>query len=124
MKGEGTFTPEEGADPFVGKFGEDQVESEIKIEVLVESWLSKAVVSAAIAVHPYEEVAYFIAPLTNKDKYIGAGMIGELPHPVKWEDFLDARKISSSTLHILNILKPQRNGVKNRCLWWLRLIFT
>jgi len=108
IKGEGTFTPEEGADPFVGKFGEDQVESEIKIEVLVESWLSKAVVSAAISVHPYEEVAYFIAPLTNKDKYIGAGMIGELPHPVKWEDFLDGAKSALNASHIKHTQAPKK----------------
>jgi len=100
LVGEGTFRPGSGSEPFVGKKGEDHTESETKIEVLVENTLSRSVVAAAANIHPYEEMAYFITPLENKDKNIGAGMIGKLPNPMKWEEFLDKAKLSLKATHI------------------------
>ena len=106
IKGEGTFTPGEGANPFVGEVGKGHVESETKIEMLVESWLSKAVIDSAKKAHPYEQMAYYISPLLNKEDNIGAGMIGVLPNPVKWEEFLDSAKDVLNATHIKHTKAP------------------
>ncbi|MCF8318931.1 MAG: Nif3-like dinuclear metal center hexameric protein [Sphingobacteriaceae bacterium] len=79
VAGEGTFTPQEGANPFVGSIGIPQTEAELRIEVLYPEHLEKTVLSALKAAHPYEEVAYFLQTLSNSHQEIGSGMIGELP---------------------------------------------
>jgi dinuclear metal center YbgI/SA1388 family protein len=100
LVGEGTFRPGSDAMPFIGEKGQDHSEPETKIELLVEKRLSRSVVEAAANVHPYEEMAYFITPLENKDENIGAGMIGELPQPMTWEAFLDHAKHALKATHV------------------------
>jgi putative NIF3 family GTP cyclohydrolase 1 type 2 len=46
------------------------------------------------AAHPYEEVAYDLVPLANKNQDLGAGMIGELAQPMTEVDFLQFVKKS------------------------------
>ena len=56
--GTGTFKPMPGAEPYVGKVGELEKAPEFRLEVLVpEAGLHDAI-SALLAAHPYEEVAY------------------------------------------------------------------
>ncbi len=57
LRGEGTFNPEEGANPFVGKVGEISKEPEDRIEMQCEDKFIDAVVKAVREVHPYEEPA-------------------------------------------------------------------
>lgn len=79
VAGEGTFTAQEGANPFVGNIGTPQKEAELRIEVLYPEHIEKTVLLALKATHPYEEVAYFLQTLSNSHQEIGSGMIGELP---------------------------------------------
>ena len=79
VAGEGTFTAQEGANPFVGSIGIPQTEAELRIEVLYPEHIEKTVLSALKEAHPYEEVAYFLQTLSNAHQEIGSGMIGELP---------------------------------------------
>jgi dinuclear metal center YbgI/SA1388 family protein len=79
VAGEGTFTAQDGANPFVGNIGIPQTEAELRIEVLYPEHLEKTVLSALKEAHPYEEVAYFLQTLSNSHQEIGSGMIGELP---------------------------------------------
>jgi dinuclear metal center YbgI/SA1388 family protein len=79
VAGEGTFTAQEGANPFVGSIGIPQTEAELRIEVLYPEHIEKTVLSALKEAHPYEEVAYFLQTLSNSHQEIGSGMIGELP---------------------------------------------
>jgi len=90
--GSGTFKAGEGTDPFVGNIGERHSEEEIKIEVIFPAWLEKAVYIAMIAAHPYEEVAYDIVALENKNTSIGSGLVGELPQPMEEMAFLQKIK--------------------------------
>ncbi|HEY0030402.1 MAG TPA: Nif3-like dinuclear metal center hexameric protein [Bacteroidia bacterium] len=76
--GTGTFRANEGANPFVGKIGEQHKEKETKIETIYPAHSESRILKALFSVHPYEEVAYDLIPLTNVDKTVGAGMIGEL----------------------------------------------
>ena len=87
-EGLGTFKGQEGADPYVGEIGKLHEEDEIKIEVIFPGWLENEIVAAMKVAHPYEEVAYDVLSLANKQKDIGSGLIGELIVPLNEIDFL------------------------------------
>lgn len=80
--GTGTFMPEEGASPTVGKVGSDESVEEFRLETLVEGGLLDGAVAAMVAAHSYEEPAYDIYPLTMRVEGAPAGRVGQLPVPV------------------------------------------
>lgn len=88
-KGEGTFKGSGKTNPFLGKKGNEEKTDEIKLEVLVDAWKLKKILSAIIKVHPYEEVAYDIYPLENPNTNFGAGAIGELDQSISQTQFLE-----------------------------------
>lgn len=77
--GTGTFRPGTGADPYVGETGKQHQEKETRIELIYPANIESKLLMALFKAHPYEEVAYDLIALTNKNKNIGAGLIGELP---------------------------------------------
>ena len=77
--GMGTFLPGEAAKPFAGETGQLNEQSELRFETLVPKLRLGAVLAALTAAHPYEEVAYDIVPLDNRDKTVGLGLLGALP---------------------------------------------
>lgn len=87
VNGQGSFTANDGANPYVGKIGSRHLEPECRIEVILPTVLTAAVVKALLASHPYEEVAYDIYPLQNTAASIGSGLIGELQEPLTELDF-------------------------------------
>lgn len=94
IEGQGSFRAGEGTAPYIGKKGETHFEPETRIEVIVPKPNLSAVVSAMQKAHPYEEVAYDIYPLLNKNPRSGFGMVGALPNPMGELEFL--KKIKSS----------------------------
>lgn len=86
--GTGTFEANESANPFVGKNGVVHQEQEQKIEMVCANEKLSQTIQAMIGAHPYEEVAYDILPLKNKNPYAGAGMIGDLETPIETTAFL------------------------------------
>ena len=86
-KGIGTFKPNKLAKPFVGKSNELESQPEVKVEVVLPSFLKSKVVSNMINAHPYEEVAYDLVSLENNSNY-GSGIVGELKKEVDEKDFL------------------------------------
>ncbi len=86
--GLGTFKPNANASPFIGETNQRHIEPEMKIELVFASHLQGKIISSLLSVHPYEEIAYDIFSLENNNKYVGAGMIGELKEPIKTIDFL------------------------------------
>ncbi len=92
VHGEGTYRAGEGADPFAGSIGESHTEPEVRIEVIVPVHLKGACVSAMLAVHPYEEVAWDLIPLDNDYHGAGAGAIGALPVPLAGAALLETLK--------------------------------
>jgi dinuclear metal center YbgI/SA1388 family protein len=88
LSGTGTFRGGESTNPFVGEKGKLHHENEIRIETIVPKNIMSKVLSAMIAAHPYEEVAYDVYPLENSLTSVGAGMIGELRTPLQKEEFL------------------------------------
>jgi len=91
-EGTGTFKALEGANPFVGQLNELHRESEIRIESIFPFYLENKIVQALLSAHPYEEVAYDIYTLENKNLQTGAGMKGILEHPLPKMAFLQLLK--------------------------------
>lgn len=87
--GIGTFKPEEGTNPYIGKQGELEKVEEVKVETIVPVERVNRVVQALIKAHPYEEPAYDIYPLDNEGEVFGLGRIGTLEKPMKLVDFAE-----------------------------------
>lgn len=97
VEGIGTFRPGEGTSPHIGTQNQDEAVTENRIEVIFPAHLSRQVISALRQHHPYEEVAYYLTPLTNSHQEVGSGMIGTLPSPMKAGEFLAFLKEAMQT---------------------------
>ena len=87
-KGIGTFEGSENTNPAVGTKQKFETIAEDRFEVIVNEWNLNKVISAMLNVHPYEEPAYDIYPLKNKNTNYGEGAIGELKTPLTQNEFL------------------------------------
>ncbi|HEY5511741.1 MAG TPA: Nif3-like dinuclear metal center hexameric protein [Prolixibacteraceae bacterium] len=90
--GYGTFRGNEDSNPFVGQPGERHTEKETRFETIVPRHLVSKIISALLAAHPYEEVAYDLIPLENDFPSVGAGMVGELSTPADETNLLASIK--------------------------------
>lgn len=93
-EGQGTYRPNEAADPTVGEVGEKSTVQEARVEVVLPSHLEGQVHEALLASHPYDEVAYYFTTLENMNNQVGAGLLGELAEPLSGEAFLQFLKQS------------------------------
>ncbi len=87
-EGFSTYKGNHNSTPAIGNKGELTITNEIKIEVIFEKHLEKAILKALFENHVYEEVAYEIYDLKNSHQNIGLGMVGDLPTPKNERDFL------------------------------------
>jgi dinuclear metal center YbgI/SA1388 family protein len=85
--GEGTFTPLDGAVPFIGAVGIPQKVSEQRFELLLELKNLPRAIKELMASHPYEEPAYDVYPLLNEGEKLGLGRIGRLPETVSLAEY-------------------------------------
>jgi len=92
LKGEGSFKPNEEANPVIGKRGEVHLEEETQISLIYPSIIEKKLLQALFSAHPYEEVAYEVSALDNENQHLGMGMIGELETPENEKSFLERIK--------------------------------
>lgn len=93
-RGQGTFQPEAGANPTVGKVGELETVDEWRLEVIVTEARRDAVVKAMIAAHPYEEVAHDIYALHNSINPYGSARVGNLKQSTSLVDW--AQRVQST----------------------------
>ena len=77
-QGKGTFKPEEGTDPYVGKIGVQHQADEFRVEIIYPQWLQATIIQAMLVAHPYEEVAYDITNMLNHHQSTGSGLMGEI----------------------------------------------
>jgi dinuclear metal center YbgI/SA1388 family protein len=96
-EGTGTYNANENAKPTKGQIGETHYETETKITITFAKHLESKIVSALLKNHSYEEVAYEIITLENKNQNIGMGMIGTLETPMAEMDFLKYLKKKMNT---------------------------
>ncbi len=76
------------AKPFVGEKGKVHFEKEIRFETILFSHLKDKVITALLDTHPYEEVAYDLYSLENKNAGIGLGCIGKFKDAVTENELL------------------------------------
>ncbi|RKR06973.1 dinuclear metal center YbgI/SA1388 family protein [Maribacter vaceletii] len=88
-EGVGSFKANENANPTLGEINKLHHEKEVQINITFSKSKEEKVLNALFKNHPYEEVAYEITTLENKNQNIGMGMVGELKAPAKEKDFLN-----------------------------------
>lgn len=86
--GEGSFKPNDKANPHIGEAGILEKVQEMRIEVVFPSHTESRIIGALKKAHPYEEVAYYVHTLENESQEIGSGMIGNLVTAMDESDFL------------------------------------
>ncbi|APG61272.1 Nif3-like dinuclear metal center hexameric protein [Christiangramia salexigens] len=92
LTGKGSFKPNEDANPVIGEKGKIHFEEETQIGVTYPAHLESGILKALFDSHPYEEVAYEIHKLDNKNQHLGMGMIGELESEKNEKEFLEEVK--------------------------------
>jgi dinuclear metal center YbgI/SA1388 family protein len=91
-KGTGSFKAGESAQPYVGNIGERHFEEEIRLELVFPAWLKGKLIAALKQVHPYEEPAFDVISLENRNENAGSGITGELPKSMDEVAFLQLLK--------------------------------
>lgn len=99
LQGEGTFRAGDSSNPYCGEKDVLHTEAEVRIEMILPAFKQTDVLTALLAVHPYEEPVYDFYALENVWSQAGSGVTGILPDPMEEEDFLyllkDIFKLSS-----------------------------
>lgn len=91
-KGTGTYRPLKGTNPFYGREGELAEADEVRLETIVPAGLLGPVLEALLDAHPYEEVAYDVLPLENRNASFGLGRVGQLAPPLQLDQFAELVK--------------------------------
>lgn len=106
--GIGTYRPGDETNPAIGKKGETNQVDETKIEVIVFNHLKSKVLNEVRKIHPYEEVAYELIPISNSNSQVGAGMIGELEDEMETVEFLKSlkKRLKTECIRHTKIAKP------------------
>lgn len=97
VEGVGTFNGNEDSLPTKGEKGEIHFEKETKITITYAKHIESKILKALFETHSYEEVAYEITTIENKNQNIGMGMVGELREPMEANDFLKYLKSKMNT---------------------------
>lgn len=115
VDGVGTFTPAEGAHPFLGVIGQAETVVEKRLEIVFPAWLEGQVLQAMRSAHPYEEVAYGTVRMSNELPGVGSGIIGRLPEPMAESDFLSLARTLSG-LPVLRHSAPTAKAIQTIAL--------
>ncbi len=92
VEGTGSFRANDSANPTIGEKNKRHFEKENRVEVIFNMADEKKILKALMGSHPYEEVAYDIYQLENRNQDIGSGIIGELKKETDAFDFLNEIK--------------------------------
>lgn len=100
LEGTGTYRASENTKPYVGSKNKLHFEPETRIETIFPNHLKDDIIKALIKAHPYEEVAYDIYTLDQKDQSIGLGKIGTLKQELSEKAFLNLLKEKFNLNHL------------------------
>jgi dinuclear metal center YbgI/SA1388 family protein len=92
LKGKGTFFGLENTKPAIGEKGKLEEVEEVRLEMIFEKWKLNKVLKALLTNHPYEEPAYDIYPLQNRNVNFGFGAVGYLPEKMNLNSFVNLVK--------------------------------
>lgn len=99
-RGTGTFLPQEGTHPFIGRQGNLERADEIRLETIIPESKAPRALRAMMQAHPYEEVAYDLYPLANPGRVRGHGRIGRLEQPTTLSALVERLKVQLATPHV------------------------
>ncbi len=105
-EGTGTFTPLDGANPYIGSAGKTEYVKEIKQEMILPADMADKAVEAMKAVHPYEVPAYNLIDI-NSPVPFGIGRLGEFESAVSCDNFI---KLIKNRLNISS-LRVNKSGI-------------
>ena len=97
IEGVGTYMGNQNSNPTIGVKGKTHFEEETQISVTFTKHLEARVLATLFKNHSYEEVAYEITTLENKNQNIGMGMVGVLEKPMSETDFFNFLKTKMNT---------------------------
>jgi dinuclear metal center YbgI/SA1388 family protein len=112
VSGTGSFLPNDHANPYAGTSEELNEVHECRLEMILPNHKSREVVEALINSHPYEEVAYDLIPLQNRDSAISLGLQGELKKPLTLDTFAKKTKEALEISHV-RVTGESKAKVKN-----------
>jgi len=92
VKGNGTFRPLEGTNPYIGQTGVFETVHEYRLETVVPGGRLKEVVKNMLEAHPYEEVAYDIYRLEEPVHDYSLGRVGSLGEKLGAGEFVSLVK--------------------------------
>ncbi|MBE0429910.1 MAG: Nif3-like dinuclear metal center hexameric protein [Thermoleophilia bacterium] len=86
VEGQGTFLPEAGASPSIGRLGEEEKVDEFRLEMVFPAAATLKVIDALVRSHSYEEPAYDIFSMETRRRDAGAGRVGDLASETPLEE--------------------------------------
>jgi len=100
VDGTGTFKGSGKANPAIGTKEAFETVNEVRLEVIVDSWKLNGILTQMIKAHPYEEPAFDIYPLLNKNVNFGEGVVGEFETAQTVNEFLEhtSQKLKTTSL--------------------------
>ena len=81
-EGTGSYRAMPNANPVKGTVGKTHHEAEMRINMVFSAPNEHEILKALFKNHPYEEVAYEVLTLENRNNDVGMGMIGTLGKPM------------------------------------------
>lgn len=112
IEGVGTFLPEAGSEPFVGKQGKLEQVKEVRLETVIPQSIERKAIQAMLKAHPYEEVAYDLYPLDLKGRSFGLGRVGKLDEAVSLKELCERVKEAYNVPFVRLVGDPSRSVSK------------
>ena len=94
VEGTGTFRGTEASNPYIGKRHSFERIKEVRLEMVAPTDTMRSIVTAVKSVHPYEEIAYDVYPVSTPNSNFGMGAIGILERPTTLQSFLRTCRIA------------------------------
>jgi len=87
--GKGTFKGNEDSNPNLGIKGEKTEVDEVQINLIFDFNYQQKILDTLFEAHSYEEVAYELFSLENKNQTVGMGSLGQLENEMDEEKFIN-----------------------------------
>jgi len=109
IEGVGTFLPEAGSEPFIGKQGKLEQVKELRLETVIPQSIERKAIQAMLKAHPYEEVAYDLYPLDLKGRSFGLGRVGKLNEAISLKELCERVKEAYNVPFVRLVGDPSRS---------------
>ena len=110
VSGEGSFKPTGKAKPTIGALNIREILQEDRVEIMFPKYLQGKVLAAAKEASSYEELAYDIVPLSNKNQTVGSGAVGVFNKEIEINTLL--QEIKTVFGGMVRYTKPVKKMVK------------